>query len=47
MGQIKIFDAEYSSLKLFFTTFLEKEKLSMDEIYELKKIVDSYLNKEK
>jgi len=30
------------SLKLFFTTFLQKEKLSKDEIDELKKIVDDY-----
>jgi predicted transcriptional regulator len=34
------------SLKLFFTTFLQKEKLNSDEINELKKIVDSYSNKE-
>jgi len=30
------------SLKLFFTTFLQKEKLSRDEIEELKKIVEEY-----
>ncbi|NSW91750.1 MAG: BlaI/MecI/CopY family transcriptional regulator [Firmicutes bacterium] len=30
------------SLKLFFTTFLQKEKLSKDEIEELKKIVEKY-----
>jgi predicted transcriptional regulator len=30
------------SLKLFFTTFLKKEKLSRDEIEELKKIVNEY-----
>ncbi len=30
------------SLKLFFTTFLEKEKLNKDEINELKKIVEQY-----
>ena len=30
------------SLKLFFTTFLQKEKLSKDEIEELKKIVEQY-----
>jgi len=34
------------SLKLFFTTFLKKEKLSRDEIDELKKIVDQYGKKE-
>ena len=34
------------SLKLFFTTFLEKEKLSKDEIEELKKIVEQYGKKE-
>lgn len=39
----KVYDG---SLKLFFTAFLQKENLSKDEIYELKKIVDSYLNKE-
>ncbi|HEY5584413.1 MAG TPA: BlaI/MecI/CopY family transcriptional regulator [Ruminiclostridium sp.] len=35
----KVYDG---SLKLFFTTFLQKEKLSKDEIDELKKIVDDY-----
>lgn len=30
------------SLKLFFTTFLQKEKLSRDEIEELKKVVEQY-----
>ena len=30
------------SLKLFFTTFLQKEKLSKDEVEELKKIVEQY-----
>lgn len=30
------------SLKLFFTTFLQKEKLNKDEIEELKKIVKKY-----
>jgi len=30
------------SLKLFFNTFLRKEKLSKDEIDELKKIVNDY-----
>lgn len=30
------------SLKLFFTTFLQKERLSKDEIEELKKIVKEY-----
>lgn len=39
----KVYDG---SLKLFFTTFLQKEKLSRDEIHELKKIVDSYTKKE-
>jgi len=39
----KVYDG---SLKLFFTTFLQKEKLSEDEIDELKKIVDSYCHKE-
>ncbi|EGO88828.1 BlaI/MecI/CopY family transcriptional regulator [Clostridium botulinum C] len=28
------------SLKLFFTTFLKKEKLNKDEIHELRKIVE-------
>jgi predicted transcriptional regulator len=28
------------SLKLFFTTFLEKEKLTADEIRELKKLIE-------
>ena len=35
----KVYDG---SLKLFFTTFLQKEKLSKDEIKELKKIVDQF-----
>jgi BlaI family transcriptional regulator, penicillinase repressor len=30
------------SLKLFFTTFLKKEKLSRDDVEELKKIVEQY-----
>ena len=30
------------SLKLFFTTFLQKEKLSKDEIEKLKKIIEQY-----
>lgn len=30
------------SLKLFFTAFLQKEKLSKDEVEELKKIVEKY-----
>ncbi|HOT59362.1 MAG TPA: BlaI/MecI/CopY family transcriptional regulator [Spirochaetales bacterium] len=30
------------SLKLFFTTFLQKEKLSREEVEELKKIVEKY-----
>jgi predicted transcriptional regulator len=34
------------SLKLFFTTFLQKEKLSEVEIEELKKIVNTYKVKE-
>jgi BlaI family penicillinase repressor len=34
------------SLKLFFTTFLKKEKLSKDEIEELKKIVEHYEKEE-
>jgi len=38
----KVYDG---SLKLFFTTFLQKEKLSKDEIDELKKIVDDYSKK--
>ena len=33
------------SLKLFFTTFLQKEKLGSDELDELRKIIDEY-NKE-
>ena len=28
------------SLKLFFTTFLKKEKLTADEIRELKKLIE-------
>lgn len=35
----KLYDG---SLKLFFTTFLQKEKLSEDEVEELKKIVEQY-----
>lgn len=35
----KIYDG---SLKLFFTTFLQKEKLTKDEIEELRKIVKEY-----
>lgn len=35
----KVYDG---SLKLFFTTFLQKEKLSKDEIEELKRIVEDY-----
>lgn len=35
------------SLKLFFTTFLQKEKLSGEEIEELKKIVEQYGKEEK
>jgi predicted transcriptional regulator len=36
-------DKVYSgSLKLFFTTFLQKEKLNKDEIEELKKILEEY-----
>lgn len=35
----KIYDG---SLKLFFTTFLQREKLTKDEIEELKKIVKEY-----
>jgi BlaI family transcriptional regulator, penicillinase repressor len=35
----KIYDG---SLKLFFTTFLQKEKLSKDDVEELKKIVEQY-----
>lgn len=30
------------SLKLFFTAFLQKEKLSKEEVEELKKIVEQY-----
>lgn len=30
------------SLKLFFTAFLQKEKLSREEVAELKKIVEQY-----
>ncbi|HEX2926886.1 MAG TPA: BlaI/MecI/CopY family transcriptional regulator [Ruminiclostridium sp.] len=33
------------SLKLFLTTFLKREKLSKDEIEELKKIVDENIHK--
>lgn len=39
----KVYDG---SLKLFFTTFLQKEKLSQDEINELRKIVNEYSRKE-
>lgn len=39
----KIYDG---SLKLFFTTFLQREILSSDEIEELKKIVEEYSNRE-
>ena len=35
----KVYDG---SLKLFFTAFLEKEKLSLDEVEELKKIIEQY-----
>ncbi|HOV27414.1 MAG TPA: BlaI/MecI/CopY family transcriptional regulator [Pseudobacteroides sp.] len=35
------------SLKLFFTAFLQKEKLSKDEVDELKKIIEEYGKKEK
>ncbi|HOQ37085.1 MAG TPA: BlaI/MecI/CopY family transcriptional regulator [Acetivibrio sp.] len=35
----KIYDG---SLKLFFTSFLQKEKLSPDEIEELKKIIEQH-----
>lgn len=34
------------SLKLFFTAFLQKEKLSSDELEELRKIVEEHSNKE-
>lgn len=34
------------SLKLFFTTFLQKEKLSKNEINELKKIIEEYVEVE-
>ncbi|AEV67582.1 BlaI/MecI/CopY family transcriptional regulator [Acetivibrio clariflavus] len=34
------------SLKLFFTTFLQKEELNKDEIEELKKIIDRYEKQE-
>ncbi|ADQ40017.1 transcriptional repressor, CopY family [Caldicellulosiruptor acetigenus I77R1B] len=30
------------SLKLFFTTFLQKQKMTKDEIEELKKIIEKY-----
>ena len=30
------------SLKLFFTTFLQKQKLRKDEVEELKKIIEKY-----
>jgi predicted transcriptional regulator len=39
----KVYDG---SLKLFLTTFLQKEKLNKDEIEELKKIVNNYKVKE-
>lgn len=35
------------SLKLFFTTFLQKEKLSKDEILELKKIIEQHVKEGK
>jgi predicted transcriptional regulator len=35
----KVYDG---SLQLFFTTFLQKEKPSKDEIEELRKIVNNY-----
>jgi predicted transcriptional regulator len=35
----KVYDG---SLKLFFTAFLQKEKLSKDEIEELRKIIEQY-----
>lgn len=35
----KIYDG---SLKLFFTSFLQKEKLNQDEIEELKKIIEQH-----
>ncbi|MDF2926375.1 MAG: putative transcriptional regulator [Paenibacillaceae bacterium] len=39
----ELLDKVYSgSLKLFFTSFLQKEKLSPDEVAELKKIVEQY-----
>jgi BlaI family penicillinase repressor len=34
------------SLKLFFTTFLQKEKMGPDEIAELKKIVEEHAGQE-
>lgn len=40
----KVYDG---SLKLFFTTFLQKEKLSSDEIEELNKIVENYRKENK
>jgi len=40
----KVYDG---SLKLFFTAFLQKEKLSKDEVDELKKIIEEYGKKEK
>ncbi|KNY29614.1 BlaI/MecI/CopY family transcriptional regulator [Pseudobacteroides cellulosolvens] len=39
----KVYDG---SLKLFFTAFLQKEKLSKDEVEELKKIIEQYGDKE-
>ncbi|MDD4048906.1 MAG: BlaI/MecI/CopY family transcriptional regulator [Clostridia bacterium] len=39
----KIYDG---SLKLFFTTFLQSERLKKDEIEELRKIVCNYKTKE-
>ncbi len=39
----KVYDG---SLKLFFTAFLQKEKLSKDEVEELKKIIEKYGDKE-
>lgn len=39
----KVYDG---SLKMFFTAFLQKEKLSRDEVEALKKIVEEYTGKE-
>jgi BlaI family transcriptional regulator, penicillinase repressor len=39
----ELLDKVYAgSLKLFFTSFLQKEKLSSEEVAELKKIVEQY-----